>query len=163
MLKRSHKRIARTAMMWLMVAMFAMPTSLVPICPCTTVAGESQCGCGALVTECDSTQGSDCCHNSRAQQSSEIAAERECGISLFGCHCDEHSPCQCQCDQRNEQAINSGDQIVVRQATERVTALSATLLPSSNFNGSSMRTQPSPLTHAKTAQQRCATLSRFLI
>ncbi len=163
MLKRSHKRIARTAMMWLMVAMFAMPTSLVQICPCTTVAGESQCACGALVTECDSPQRSDCCQNSRPQRSSEMGAERECGVALFGCHCDEHCPCQYQCDQRNEQAINSGDRIVVRQAAERVMALSATMLPASHLNGSSLRMQHSPLTHSKTAQQRCATLSRFLI
>ena len=163
MLKRSHKRIARTAMMWLMVAMFAMPTSLVPICPCTTVAGESQCGCDALVTRCDSPQSTDCCHNSRAQRSSETAAERECGIDLFGCHCDEHCPCECQCNQRNEQAIRGGDRIVIRQAAERVMALSATIFPASHLNGSSLRTQPSPLTQAKTAQQRCATLSRFLI
>ncbi len=161
MLKRRLKRIARAAMIWLLMAMFAMPTSLVRICPCTSVSGESQCECCALVNENAMTQQVNCCHDSHPSRSCETVAERECGIDLLVCHCTGH--CPCQCDERNGHATIDSNRTVPEQTAERAIAVVTRLLHSPQLQIRCSRISDSPILHATTAQQRCATLSRFLI
>lgn len=168
MLTWSHKRIARTAMIWLMVATFAMPTALFQTCPCVSVvgmsvAGEIQCGCSSSACNAGSMQTSHCEHDGIASQSTKAAGEHGCVTSLLTCHCDDHCPCQCQCEQRNEEAIRSGARIVVRQIAAEVVPVPATLFPSLRTSDSPSRTQAASLTQAKTSRQLCAALSRFLI
>ncbi len=160
---RYLKRIARLAMMGLMVAIFAMPTSLVQICPCTTVCGESQCGCHALVTECGMAGELNCCSGSQASMPCDTVVKHGCGIDLLVCHCSDHCPCPCQCGQRNDQATIGCNRTVVRQTVERGIA-GATVLPLTALVQSRLsRISNSPIVHVATAQQRCATLSRFLL
>ncbi len=163
MIIRCPKRIARPAMMWLMVAMFAMATSLVRICPCSTVNGESPCGYRALVTECSAAGQWNCCHGSQPSRPFDTVTERGCGFDLLVCHCTDHCPCQCQGDQRNDQATISSNRTIHRQLIERVMAVVAVLPRSAPTQSRFSRIGDSPIVHVATAQQRCATLSRFLI
>ena len=163
MLNWSSKRVARTAMIWLMVAMFAMPTALIQTCPCTSVAGEIQCGCGSSVCSGGPTQLSDCGHDGLATQSTKAAGDSGCVTSLLICRCDDHCPCQCQCEQHNEEAIRGGVRIVVRQIAAGVVSVPGSLFASLPTSDSPSWRQAASLTQAKTSRQRCAALSRFLI
>jgi hypothetical protein len=168
MLTWSHKRIDRTAMIWLMVATFAMPTALFQTCPCVSVvgmsvAGEIQCGCSSSACNGGLTKQSNCRHDGPAAQSTEAEGGRACVTRLLTCHCDNHCPCQCQCEQRNEEAIRSSVRIVVRQIAAEVVPVPATLFPSLRTSDSPSRTQAASLTQARTSRQLCAALSRFLI
>ncbi len=163
MMNKCLKRITRPALMWLLVAMFAMPTSLVNICPCTTVNGESQCGCHALVTDGAKAGQLSCCHASHTSLPSETVDERGGGFELLVCRCTDDCPCRCQCDQRNDQATISSNRTVHRQLIERVNAVLAVLPRSLRTQNRFSCTGDLPLVHITTAQQRCVTLSRFLI
>lgn len=150
MLYRYQKSIAQRAAIWLLAALFALPASFSPACPCSAKGQETVCDCD----EC-------------MRQPSQFVEEESvscCNMTATPlvplCPCEENCPCRCQ---ENQQPIRS---VVLRQdsqddlragevQTEAVGVVELSLRSSAVSSPTSAK--------ALSALQRCISLSRFAL
>ena len=158
MFKPSYKRLSRTAITWLLLAVFVTPSWLFDHCPCSRRAGES--GCCATADD-DSAHRANCCHSDLHDDTHGKRVDFCSGISRLGCQCSDE--CPCHCEQRHVPAaivshrIESFRPALVATGTNAVSTRLPQLTLTSNRRNFSL------LALARTSQQNCITLSRFLI
>lgn len=163
MMTRCLNRFARPAMLWLLVAMFAMPTALVRFCPCIARGGDSPCSCDVGDTETATAKGLGCCHKGRSSASGKTVTADLGGLGFLVCHCSDHCPCACQCEGHDQQATPDDRCIILRPSAERSFDVAAGFSCTPRLRFRISRFDRSQTVGVATAQQRCVTLSRFLI
>lgn len=166
MMNRCRKRIARPALLWLLVVIFALPTSFVRLCPCSLLSCKSQCDCHVLVTDLPANNQPSCCRTSHASSPCEAAqpvADHGRGFSLPICHCTDRCPCDCERDERKVERTIGSRRVDLRQSIERTLEVATEYPCEQHGQTRASRFDCAPIVYGTTAQQRCATLSRFLI
>ncbi len=166
MMTRCRKRIARPAMLWLLVAIFALPTSFVRLCPCSLLSCKSQCDCNSLVTDFSANHQPKCCRTSPASapcKAAQPVADHGLSFGLSICHCTDRCPCDCERDERKVERTNGSRRVDFRQSIERTLEVATEYLCAQHSQTCTSRFGCLPIVYGTTAQQRCATLSRFLI
>ena len=153
---RHIQPITSSAMLWLLVALFALPTSFVPLCPCVTAAIDEGCSC---VCDCETAESDTCriCCDTLTQTSS-----REFTLTLPVCGCDSKCPCRCQCEQRNDREAVIEDRDSHRDPVVFSHSVTCSLRPRAIIPSNDCIDR-SGMMLVLSSQQHCATLSRFLL